>query len=1520
MTDTKNTLMRHAIILLLVCCRIYVNPQCPKITQTTTDPNCKTNCELCSGDKLTIHVSGNDLPDNGVIAFYADSISGFDPYQGQGTFIGSGKIKTTNPKCRICPQLLGFMIDACGTESKNEFLIIWTGSGFNTSDFNFDYAIQNNIFGAPNNDIGPGGCGITNGNPGLINGCSAISVGNNYNLPPNSIWIVFTSISAFTNYDFSSVCGLSCKLFVSSSTCDRTIGAFSNFDATPGPRTQLMNISSCNCSTIAIYTIPGSMTGQGDFWAEGSVVNNGCATPSFNLPNYNPAMSTVDPFNYTIPKNWCNTTYEIVGIVNPQPDLSCCTEEFTDRLTVFVNCPVANSTTLESCETNNGRSDFILENADAFILTVPGGTVDYFRDIQGILKLNSPFNSGSTTIYARVTNGNCSSALVPVKLNVLLLPVAKSITAEICDDGSGYADFDLSLLETEIKNGNNNATVHYYFDQSKRIPLSSIYHTGSTTIYATVSDAKCESKPSPIYLKVINKPQASDTILIQCSEIEDKATFILNNQTLKIANSQPLQNIRFFKEPSLINEIKSSYLSASDTVYAIISNTKCTSDLITIILKVITPEKDTVISETSCEDKSGFGIFKLDQIKKKLHLEDTSALVEWFKDSTSLIQVQPPIIIQGMDSIYAIITKNGCPSNPIKIKLQTTVKPIAKSFMWNLCSSNTDSTVLNLNELEDSIRSKPGLKVLFSKDRFFTQLINLNYSPVQLFDTIFTAVEEGECRSNPEPLIVHTIQTPVFKNNKDTTACAFFVVPFLQGIALSPSAHYYSTKDLYGKKLNTGDTLIHSGMIYLYDNSEGCTAQDSTYIHIAKKPSAGNDQAISVCEYTTVHLNRYLNGSDPGGFFINLDNCTGFSDSVVNIKSQNGNSFRFAYLIASDSICPADTSIITIQVVKNVFAGNDSAFSICENSKLNIDPGSLHADPGGQFIDSLLTGALTEFIWDGTRSGPGNFILKYEIGDDISCPKDQAYIFIHVKPSVVIDKMNNFKSCEFVTLPEITGKNTNKRTSYYSMRNGKGKIYSPGDSIFQNIRLYVFARDTSYCSAEDSTDVEVLHASYSTFYQTNLCPDQVYQIGNSSFDIHHPSGQEIIRGGNQFGCDSIILVNLNYEQINTSIYNTRLCKGDQLLLHGKVYSEYNMNGIDTLKQSSAFGCDSIVQVIIESVPPAIFNYSAELCEPDSIQIGNLLFDRMHSKLRDTLKGMAQNGCDSIRDIQIKIIPVAIAYFNKTLCNEESIFINGTRYDTSKSSGIELFRSGAANGCDSMVSIQLAFAPNYSAYYSDTLCPDESILVNGTEYNIKNKSGTEHLLSYLGCDSIIHINFHFNSLNLSYSKDVYLFAGQSRQLIIYPEFKPQSIQWSPDKDLSCDDCLNPIASPKENTTYTLFLTDSMGCSTSVQINIHADTSNSIYLPNAFSPNNDLINDIFKPTSPNSKLFISQFIIYDRWGNLIYSESNKPIDNLIGWDGRTINHTQLDPGVFVYYIKLITSGKEYKIISGNISLIR
>lgn len=72
---------------------------------------------------------------------------------------------------------------------------------------------------------------------------------------------------------------------------------------------------------------------------------------------------------------------------------------------------------------------------------------------------------------------------------------------------------------------------------------------------------------------------------------------------------------------------------------------------------------------------------------------------------------------------------------------------------------------------------------------------------------------------------------------------------------------------------------------------------------------------------------------------------------------------------------------------------------------------------------------------------------------------------------------------------------------------------------------------------------------------------------------------------------------------------------------------------------------------------------------------------------------------------------------------------------------------------------------------------------------------------------------------------------------------------------------------------------------------------VYVPNAFSPNGDGLNDCFKPEFPEGVELLSYtFRVFDRWGNFLFDTSS-PADC---WDG-SFRQKEMDPGVYVWYLE-------------------
>ncbi|MBK6948241.1 MAG: gliding motility-associated C-terminal domain-containing protein [Haliscomenobacter sp.] len=137
-------------------------------------------------------------------------------------------------------------------------------------------------------------------------------------------------------------------------------------------------------------------------------------------------------------------------------------------------------------------------------------------------------------------------------------------------------------------------------------------------------------------------------------------------------------------------------------------------------------------------------------------------------------------------------------------------------------------------------------------------------------------------------------------------------------------------------------------------------------------------------------------------------------------------------------------------------------------------------------------------------------------------------------------------------------------------------------------------------------------------------------------------------------------------------------------------------------------------------------------------------------------------------------------------------------------------------------------------------------------------------------------------------------------------------WTPSTGLSNTNSSTVTATPEETTTYVARVTKD-GCVDTISITIVVEICSEPFLPNAFTPNGDKINDVLYVRVKDYEEL--HFIIYNRWGQEVFDTRNPEV----GWDG-TYRGRQLPPDVYGFYIYMrCPDGTEFK-KRGNISLIR
>ncbi|PWU00221.1 MAG: hypothetical protein C5B52_09255, partial [Bacteroidetes bacterium] len=140
------------------------------------------------------------------------------------------------------------------------------------------------------------------------------------------------------------------------------------------------------------------------------------------------------------------------------------------------------------------------------------------------------------------------------------------------------------------------------------------------------------------------------------------------------------------------------------------------------------------------------------------------------------------------------------------------------------------------------------------------------------------------------------------------------------------------------------------------------------------------------------------------------------------------------------------------------------------------------------------------------------------------------------------------------------------------------------------------------------------------------------------------------------------------------------------------------------------------------------------------------------------------------------------------------------------------------------------------------------------------------------------------------------------------------QWSPSFGLSNPNIADPIAVLEEDASYVLTVTSIVGCPSSDTIKIKVFKGPEFYVPTAFTPNGDGLNDKFHFVAIGMTE-IHYFKVFNRFGQVVYSST----DAKNGWDG-TINGKAQPAGTYVWMIE----GRDYlgNLVSkkGTVTLIK
>ena len=410
---------------------------------------------------------------------------------------------------------------------------------------------------------------------------------------------------------------------------------------------------------------------------------------------------------------------------------------------------------------------------------------------------------------------------------------------------------------------------------------------------------------------------------------------------------------------------------------------------------------------------------------------------------------------------------------------------------------------------------------------------------------------------------------------------------------------------------------------------------------------------------------------------------------------------------------------------------------------------------------------------------------------------------------------------------------------------------------------------TNGCSSTLVNSVVTVNPTKITNITRSICSDQSVAIGSQTFNT---SGLHTVVLQTSKNCDSTVNLTLNVTTVLTptvSILSNKndICKGDAVVFTANAQNtrvtptyQWFLNGNPVGTNSNQFS-------------------SSTLNNNDKVEV----------IINTTASCLTTNSVTS-NSIIMKVSSIDYA-------------VNAPPYCTGKSSFIDLNIP----------------QPAYSVFWKNGTDTFTTTNVDSIPVNYKATTNVQAIIKYgNGCSKTVNIIDTVYQLpaidavvdkpNAKYEEEVQLNVNGGGTL---------QYNWIPSSVLNNDSIKNPTSIITATTLFSVVVKDKNGCvnTDSVKVNlINECTNDYIYVPSAFSPNNDGVNDCFSIISP-PKLTDYRMIIFDRWNEKIF-ETNNTTDC---WNGR-YKGAEAESDSYIYVITFTCYNGKPLTKQGTVTLLK
>jgi len=467
-----------------------------------------------------------------------------------------------------------------------------------------------------------------------------------------------------------------------------------------------------------------------------------------------------------------------------------------------------------------------------------------------------------------------------------------------------------------------------------------------------------------------------------------------------------------------------------------------------------------------------------------------------------------------------------------------------------------------------------------------------------------------------------------------------------------------------------------------------------------------------------------------------------------------------------------------------------------------------------------------------------------------------------------------------------------KTTSSVTQTICQGQSITVGGQVFtttQTNKVIVLPNGNSNgCDSTITLNLTVNPKTTSNITQT-ICQGQSITVGGQVFSTTQTNKVIVLPNGNSNGCDSTITLNLIVNPKTTSNITQTICQGQSITVGGQVFTTTQTNKVIVLPNGNSNGCDSTITLNLTVTPsfiPAVTIASNKnnICPNAAMLFTATATNTGVAPTYQWFVNSTQVGTNSSQysssalnnnDVVKVIITTTAACANtKTVTsNLITAIVNKITYtkpyvEYCKGDHFEV----------DLTNMPITTTPNPNFIISWT--NGSQITTDSTsQYNIDNTTSTNipFQIKY-GNNCVVNdvlivkvnplpeIDAVVDFPKVKYTDTVQLDVVTSSVLTNY--------NWLPANKVSDSSIVNPISSITSSALFTVQVKDNHGCENtdSVYVELIDEcTEDYMYVPSAFSPNNDGVNDCFKLLSPP---YLTDFrmTIFDRWGEKVFETNN------------------------------------------------